>query len=132
MNKESLKKLLAEDNAKFQEITANLTQKLEKFARANDDKDADDKPSKEDMHMMYKDMGSMVEYCHQRIDRAYGAIDECYQEMGEHKFGHLPVLSPSQLTALLAKCGADGDYEVAKRMIFASKGIIEAEYKKKE
>ncbi len=72
-------------------------------------------------------MYAMVDNCHSRIS----AMDNYhYNAMNDHRKGHLPNLSPSQLSAMLKTCGADGDYEVQKKTIYASRHEVMAEYKK--
>ena len=77
------------------------------------------------INCMMSSVYSMIDNCHARISK----MDDYYYKMlSEHYQGHLPKLTPSQLNAVLKTCGADEDYEVAKRMIFASKNEITAEY----
>ncbi len=78
-------------------------------------------PEKEDIYSKCMDsMYSMVNNLHDRINRVSQAGYDYQDSHAKNNF-HLPQLTASQKEKLLKAAGADGDFEVMKKPIYASR-----------
>lgn len=75
---------------------------------------------------------SYCDYCCSRIDNCFNYIFQLEATIWDHmNTGHLPKLTPTQLTALLKAAGADKDYSVQPKILYASKSGFSVELEKK-
>lgn len=115
-----------------QDKKLDLTSLKQAIASCNEEKDSD--KLKEMYSGIMNQVYSSMEYMNSRMENLWSALYKSEEKMYSHaQEGHLPSLTPSQLKALLAAAGADEDYDVAKRTIWAAKRgnevIVTASYK---
>lgn len=91
-------------------------------------KDKTDETKEEMMEMMGSLYGYMQDIASNLRKSVCATQDALYSHSSA---GHLPALSPGQMKKMLENCGAHEDYEVAKRVIYASRAnALEIRYEK--
>jgi hypothetical protein len=111
---DSLKTAIASAESKYKEIKANPA----------DHKSMDDCLANMDAKMNY--LFQEVSYIYNYASRVENAL---YNVMATHKENHLPpVIGPEKMAKAIKALGLDGDYEVFKRPIFASKDKVVVNY----
>lgn len=117
----------------FQEITAQR-EKLEKTIKSVSF--ADMNP---EMRNMYDQMCGMINNIYSYADYLYKIQRDNHEQLRgdfqNHKKGHVPAMTPSQMKKHLENIGAEDDYEISKPTINMAKSggrlILEASYTKK-
>ena len=71
---------------------------------------------------------SDIAYLHQRIDWMRESVNDIREMFWQHQEGHIPkIVGATAMTKALKALGLDGDYDVAKKTIYANDGKATAE-----
>ncbi len=110
----------------LKESMASLQQEYKKLQGAMSDMPMEDK--------MKQHMNSVYDTLYRMNDNMYNQMDKIHAKMNDHMGkGHLPPMTPGQMSTALAKLGMDGDHQVAKHMVVCAgrnNVTIEVEYQK--
>ncbi len=120
MNSENLKKL----DVSLASLESKIKENKDKLSKAGmDDKDKDE---------MMKMMDSMYGYIYDVASSLRSSIYAIDETLYKHsQAGHLPPLSPGGMKKLLEVCGENENYEVQKKIVWASRAkALEVSYKK--
>lgn len=100
------------------EAFAALNDKLEKVGKSL--ASMDEKEEKhEKMEYLRAAVQDLYAYCQELSNRMYAGENSLYSSINQHYEGHLPKLTVGQLKKLIAAAGAEEDYEVVKRAVYA-------------
>lgn len=116
------------------DIKKELTDSSLRIAKVADLIKAFDEKKDDEFASVCSQLCSEINYLHGRIDRAFEYVSENYNDFStrlyNHADGHIPKLSAGQIKKLLEAVGAQDDYEVIKKPVYAEKaGVYIAEYK---
>lgn len=83
--------------------------------------------SMKDLFNVYNDLYSMIL---RYYDYAQSNLNELWKYFDKHQTGHIPPLTPSQLTEILKAAGAEKDWKIEPKVVWA-KHSVTAEMVKK-
>lgn len=109
---------------KLEKSKANLVEALNKLKPVVANGDIEEKEEMCSKKELYEVLSSYTRYIDNQLSNIYTDIHNLYSDMYKHTHGHLPKLSPSQLKKVLVNCDLGEDFEVAKTVIYASKGQL--------
>jgi hypothetical protein len=114
MTLEELKKSEAEFKVQGEDLKKSIATIAEKLqSKANGDETED---PNEDMKEMCDALGKYIDYVNDRVSRAfeysYSLESKFYESNSEHRRGHLPSMSMSQMKKVLDKCGILEDFNL--------------------
>ena len=120
-DKKDFKKELESLASEFTKIKEETKKKIETKAYHEGDKDCSSptdfyKILDDCVTQIYRDLWRSMDNISTRIDNLGSYF---YQYQYDHSKGHVPPLTPSQLKTLVENVGADGDWEIVKRSVYA-------------
>ena len=104
---------------------AEFIQKCKDIKFAEDESSEVENPSEEDdSKCKMAELAQYVQYLNMSMESLYACMNEIRNDLFDHATnGHLPPFStPSQMTEAIKTLGLDKDYNVQKRVIYASEG----------